>query len=88
MQGAITIVGGGSLAAAQKLEKRGLKLSHTSLDTGCTASFEMLEGKVLPAIAALDAAPGREEADDYLWGKEHDSDEWDMDYMTNNPTIY
>merc|ERR1711972_387698 len=53
-KGAISVIGGGDTATACKKYKTVDKVSHCS--TGGGASLELLEGKVLPGVAALDDA--------------------------------
>merc|ERR1740127_100353 len=57
--GAVTIIGGGDTATACKKYKTEEKVSHCS--TGGGASLELLEGKELPGVTALDASKPRTE---------------------------
>lgn len=50
--GSITIIGGGDSVAACEKSGRAKEMSHIS--TGGGASLELMEGKVLPGVAALE----------------------------------
>ena len=52
--GAVSVIGGGDTATACKKYDTVEKVSHCS--TGGGASLELLEGKLLPGVAALDDA--------------------------------
>ena len=59
LQGCMTIIGGGDSVSA--VEKAGLASQMSHISTGGGASLELLEGRVLPGVEALDdqTKPGK-----------------------------
>ena len=56
--GATTVIGGGDTATAAKMLATESKVSHVS--TGGGASLELIEGKTLPGVAALNGTADAE----------------------------
>ena len=52
VEGGTTIIGGGDSVSA--VEKAGVASQMSHISTGGGASLELLEGKMLPGVAALD----------------------------------